>query len=179
MASATFNPTAVDAAHDQWTLSAGGTKVAAVLPPDDSLTSYIQSSIKNDTQLFTFNFSAIPVGSYISSVTVTVNATRQAFGNGTISAQTSDGTNNLNSATITTTAAFVTTSRSFPTQADGLTPWTRAALLAHTFGVKDEDNTQRSRVTTITVTVEYVPPVRLPTLPSLPSLPSLRSSHRL
>lgn len=69
---------------DDWTLSAGASKVAAVAQPDDDATSYISSGATiNTVQTFTCSPATIAVGDTVTQIDMDIRAMRGGSNNAT------------------------------------------------------------------------------------------------
>jgi len=147
---------------DQWTLGAGASKVAAVSSSDGD-TSYINTATLENRQTFGFPGAAVPAGSTINSVTVSVQAKRNAAG-GTnqynIVAEKGTGPTDVSDDSVLIGAGnnYATNSRTMATNPFTSAVWTDSEVNTWGiyFGVRC--NAGQVRVTEIYLIVDYTPP---------------------
>lgn len=152
MSTTTPTPTGTTS-PDNWTLTAGASKVAAVATPDDDATSYLSSGTTTDTvQTFTYSPS-LSTGDTITQIAITARTNRAGsnvnFVLGYSFNKNGGGTQSGESGTLVAVAGWNNDTYTH----SGLSAVWGSSLTVYIKNTQNRD----MRLTTLTVTITYTP----------------------
>jgi hypothetical protein len=142
--------------YSQWTAGTGSTFAEVDDVPHDGVTSYLTATAQNDASTFNLESSATAgISGTINAVKMMVVAARVGGTNTSYQARIRNGSTDVDSATVNGVSGYTARSSIIATDPNGGIAWTTGGLDSTEIGVEDNDATNRTRVSHVSLHVHF------------------------